>query len=257
VASSVPSARAPAPWRARVILWFALLAITLIAWAYLFWMPMAPGDFGAVGRRLFSAMSPRVADALLMLAMWIIMMVAMMLPSAAPMIDTYARIVRTRAPASANARIWLFTAGYLLAWTIFSIVATAAQLLLQKTGVINNALTAAPVFGAILLIVAGVYQLSPLKNLCLTGCRSPLGFLTTHWREGGGGALRMGLSHGLFCLGCCWMLMALLFVFGVMNLAWVAALSVFVILEKSLPGGRLLARLSGIAMLAGGLALLI
>ncbi len=244
-------------WRDRAIIWAALVGITVIAWLYLAWMPMSSSDFGTFGSRIFVIMTPGLSDAVLMFLMWAVMMVAMMLPSAAPMIDTYTQMVRSRESSSSTSRVTLFGAGYMVAWTAFSVAATAAQLILQRSGAISSALIAVPTLGALMLIVAGVYQLTPLKNLCLTRCRTPLGFLMTEWREGARGAFVMGVRHGMMCVGCCWMLMLLLFVFGVMNLVWVAVLSIFVILEKSLPAGRLIARGSGIAMLAGGLALLI
>jgi predicted metal-binding membrane protein len=239
----------------RLVLWSGLGAITLLGWLYLVWMPMAPGDFGSVGRSILRMMPASVADAALMFLMWAVMMVAMMLPSAAPMIETYARLVAGRGE-HPGLRVWIFAAGYLVAWTLFSGVATAAQLSMQRIGAVTGAMTATPIVGAALLIMAGAYQLTPLKNACLTRCRTPLGFLMSEWRDGAAGALMMGVRHGAICLGCCSMLMILLFVFGVMNLVWVAALSIFVVLEKLLPGGRLIARVSGVAMLAAGLAIL-
>ncbi len=244
-------------WRDRAVVLTALAAITTIAWLYLMWMPMSSSDFGNFGSRVLGLMAPDLKNAVLMFLMWSVMMVAMMLPSAAPMIDTYARIVHSRENSSPSFCVALFGTGYLIVWTIFSGAATSAQLLLQRSGAVNGALMAAPALSALMLIAAGIYQLTPLKNLCLTRCRTPLGFLMTEWREGSRGALLMGMRHGVMCVGCCWMVMFLLFIFGVMNLIWIAALSVFVILEKSLPGGRLIARSSGIAMLAGGIALLL
>lgn len=241
--------------RERLALWCGLGAATIIAWLYLVWMPMSPGDLGSIGMRILGTMPPTVADATLMFLMWAVMMVAMMLPSAAPMIETYARVAAGRG-ASARLSVWVFTAGYLVIWTVFSAVATAEQLLLQQVGIVTGAMTATPIVAAVILITAGVYQVTPVKNLCLSRCRSPIGFLTTEWREGVAGAFRMGLRHGILCAGCCGMLMLLLFVFGVMNLVWVAALSILILLEKLLPGGRLIARVSGVAMLAGGLAML-
>jgi len=254
-APAAPGLSAIAP-RDRAVLWGSLGAITALAWLYLAWMPMSAGDFGGRAARLLSAVSPGTAEAALMFLMWAVMMVAMMVPSAAPMIETYARIARGRS-ARPGYCVGLFAAGYLAIWTGFSVVATAAQIALQRAGVVSGALTATPVVSAALLIVAGLYQVTPLKDVCLSRCRSPLGFLMTEWREGPAGACVMGLRHGAMCVGCCWMLMLLLFVFGVMNLIWVAALSVFVLLEKSLPAGRLVARASGFAMLAGGIALLV
>jgi len=229
--------------------------VTVLAWLYLVWMPMSASNFGGFGRRLLGATSPEVANAWIMFLMWAVMMVAMMLPSAAPMIETYARVAPARG--GSLARVWIFAAGYVVVWTIFSALATAAQLSLQRLGMINNAMTATPILAALLLLATGLYQLTPLKTLCLSQCRSPLGFLMTQWREGASGALLMGLRHGVICFGCCAMLMVLLFVFGVMNLTWVAALSLLVLLEKALPVGRLIARVSGVAMLAAGIALLV
>jgi predicted metal-binding membrane protein len=217
-------------------------------------MPMSVSDFGGFGRRLLSAVAPDIAAAWLMFLMWAVMMVAMMLPSAAPMIETYARVAPGRG--SSRFRVSIFAAGYVVVWTLFSALATGAQLWLQRVGIVTSAMTATPIVGGVLLLAAGIYQLTPMKTLCLSQCRSPLGFLMTSWRDGGSGAFLMGLHHGLFCFGCCAMLMILLFVFGVMNLMWVAALSLLVLLEKVLPGGRLIARLSGVAMLAAGVALL-
>lgn len=254
--SPEPGAPSPAAWRDRAILWSSLAAITLIAWLYLLWMPMAPSDLGAFGRAALFRVPPGLVDTLLTFMMWAVMMVAMMLPSAAPMIATYARLVSTRIAASRWRLSAIFAASYLIVWTVFSALATIGQLGLQHLGLVTNALTTVPIASAILLILAGIYQVSALKRVCLTGCRSPVGFFMTDWREGAGGALRMGLRHGAMCLGCCWLLMLLLFVFGAMNLVWVAALSAFVLLEKLLPGGRLIARGSGIAMIAAGLVML-
>ena len=243
-------------WRDRAILWASLAAITLIAWLYLLRMPMSSADFGGLAHRALLAMPPALVEGWLTFMMWVVMMVAMMLPSAAPMIETYATMVRDRGVARWS-RVGLFTAGYIIVWTLFSAVATIGQLLLQPVGIVTNAMTTVPAISAALLILAGIYQVTPLKSLCLTRCRSPVGFFMTAWRDGASGALRMGLRHGAMCLGCCWMLMLLLFVFGVMNLIWIAALSVFVLLEKLLPHGRLIARGSGVAMIAAGVGLLI
>ena len=248
--------RAVSPgWRDRAILWTSLVAITLIAWLYLLRMPMSSADLGGWAHRALRTMPPALVEGWLTFMMWAVMMVAMMLPSAAPMIETYATMVRDRASAPWS-QVARFTAGYLIVWTLFSALATIGQVLLQRVGIVTNAMTTVPLISAGLLILAGLYQVTPLKNLCLTGCRSPVGFFMTEWRNGASGALRMGLRHGVMCLGCCWMLMLLLFVFGVMNLIWIAALSIFVLLEKLLPHGRLIARGSGVAMIAAGVKLL-
>jgi predicted metal-binding membrane protein len=184
-----------------------------------------------------------------MLVMWVAMMVAMMLPSALPMILLFAGTQRERArrPAAVAA----FTAGYVVVWGGFSVAAVVLQALLQERMLVSSTLatTSAPL-GAGILALAGIYQLTPLKQACLVRCRSPLGFLLARWRDGLGGALAMGLRHGAFCLGCCWALMALLFVGGVMNLAWVAVLTVFVLAEEIAARGPWLSRASGVVLLA-------
>ena len=242
------------PPRERLTLLAALAVITALSWLYLVRMPMVPADLGAVGVLLLSVLPPRLADVWLTFMMWSVMMVAMMLPSASSMILTYAAIARRRAGNSAYA-LWVFAGAYLVIWTLFSAAATAGQLLLENTSLLYGASRTSSVAGAVLLMLAGLYQLTPLKNLCLAHCRSPLGFLMTQWRDGTTGAFIMGIKHGAQCLGCCWMLMGLLFVFGAMNLIWVAAISILVILEKLAPFGHAIARVSGVAMLAGAIAL--
>ena len=183
-----------------------------------------------------------------MLVMWLGMMVAMMLPSAAPMILLFAGTQRGRGGHGVS--VATFTLGYVLVWGGFSVAAVILQGYLQQEMLVSSALaTTSAWLGASILAVAGLYQLTPLKYACLVRCRSPLGFLISRWRDGAGGALVMGLRHGAFCLGCCWALMALLFVGGVMNLAWVAVLTVFVLAEKLVARGPWLSRLSGVALL--------
>jgi predicted metal-binding membrane protein len=242
------------PPRERLTLLAALAVITALSWLYLVRMPMVPADLGAVGVLLLSVLPPRLADVWLTFMMWSVMMVAMMLPSASSMILTYAAIARRRDGKSAYA-LWVFAGAYIVIWTLFSAAATAGQLLLENASLLYGASRTSSVAGAVLLMLAGLYQLTPLKNLCLAHCRSPLGFLMTQWRDGVTGAFIMGIKHGAQCLGCCWMLMGLLFVFGAMNLIWVAAISILVILEKLAPFGHAIARVSGVAMLAGAIAL--
>ncbi|MBA2564220.1 MAG: DUF2182 domain-containing protein [Gemmatimonadetes bacterium] len=186
--------------------------------------------------------------------MWAVMMIAMMLPSAAPMILLFAAANRTRRihgrPVVSTA---VFTAGYLLAWSVYSAVAALAQLALHDAALLSPMMTSAtPALGGTLLIAAGVYQWTALKRTCLAHCRSPLTFLSSEWREGRLGALRMGATHGTYCVGCCWALMALLFVAGVMNLLWVAAIAGFVLVEKLVPGGEWVGRLAGAALVGWG-----
>lgn len=248
--------------RERVLVLIALIAATALAWIYLVFtaaamahMPVETGNIMAVAQ----AKPWGTADFALMFLMWVVMMVGMMLPSAAPTVLLFAATCRKSrerdasfAPASA------FVFGYLLTWTGFSLVATTIQWGLNEAALLSPTMvSASPLLGGCLLIGAGVYQWTPLKYACLKHCQSPLDFLTTHWRRGTLGAQRMGLEHGVFCVGCCWVLMGLLFVGGVMNLLWIAAIAVFVLLEKLAPFGRLGGRVSGIALALIGLAVLI
>jgi predicted metal-binding membrane protein len=171
---------------------------------------------------------------LLMLLMWWVMMLAMMLPSATPMILLYATVNR-RKRESGNPFVptGIFIAGYVIAWGVFSIIATMLQWSLEEAALLSPMMESSSIwFGAALLIAAGIYQLTPLKQVCLKNCQSPVGFLMHHWRPGRQGALIMGLEHGAYCLGCCWVLMGLLFFGGVMNLLWIAGLAIFVMIEK-------------------------
>ena len=227
--------------REQPLLLGGILVLVVLAWAYL-----AKGG----GMTM-------TANFALVLAMWWVMMVAMMLPSAAPAIMLYARVRNSRGDAATIAAPWLFLAGYLIAWGGFSAAAAAGQLALVNLSWIGamtlRASTPALVGGA--LIAAGAYQLTPWKNACLSSCRSPAQFLTRHWRPGASGAVRLGLLHGAVCIGCCWLLMILLFAGGVMNLAWVALLAGLVAVEKLASRGPLLSRWVGVGMILGGVAL--
>lgn len=194
------------------------------------------------------------ADFVLTFVMWSVMMVAMMVPSAAPMILTFARVQRRRAERNAPlVPTSAFLAGYLLAWTGFSALATLAQWGLHAAAVLNpHTQTVAPWLGGIVLIAAGAFQFTPAKKACLRHCRSPLDFIARHWRDGQGGALAAGLHHGGYCVGCCWVLMSLLFVAGVMNLLWVATIAAFVLVEKMLPQGTAIGFSAGGLLLVGG-----
>ena len=199
----------------------------------------------------------------LMIAMWWIMMIAMMTPSAAPTILLYARVHR-QALAQGQVQEKLaptgaFAAGYLLVWLGFAAAAATAHWALQRAGLVSATMMGSRsrwLSGAV-LIAAGLYQLSPLKNICLAHCRAPTSFLSRHWRPHALGALRLGALHGAYCVGCCWMLMALLFVGGVMNLTWIAALAILVLIEKALPAGQWVGRGAGIALIGWGVATLV
>ncbi|RWL19508.1 MAG: DUF2182 domain-containing protein [Mesorhizobium sp.] len=199
----------------------------------------------------------------LMIAMWWVMMVAMMSPSAAPTILLYARVHRH---ALAQGQIQdklaptgVFMAGYLLVWLGFAVVATALHWLLEREAFVSATMMSSQSrwLSGIVLIAAGLYQLSPLKNACLSHCRAPTAFLARHWRPHAVGALRLGALHGAFCVGCCWMLMGLLFVGGIMNLVWVAGLAILVLAEKLFPAGQWVGRAAGIALIAWGSATLL
>lgn len=190
----------------------------------------------------------------LLFAMWVVMMVGMMLPSAAPTLLLYAGVVRKSPECErARAHVYAFACGYLLVWTAFSLLATVLQRLFARWLLLSPMMESRGWFGGALLIAAGVYQLTPFKRTCLESCRSPAAFISTHWRRGVSGAFYIGVAHGAFCLGCCWALMLLLFVGGVMNLWWIAALTIFVLLEKLAPLGAQGGRLSGLLILAFGI----
>ncbi len=243
--------------RERVIILLAVTGVTALSWLYLLQLGHGMPDMV----RAAMPMSPRWTPATFALtfAMWAVMMVGMMLPSAAPMILTFSALRRREAEAAARIPpTLLFASGYLLAWSGFSLLATLLQWMLDRLAQFSplHMTTNAPLGGALFLL-AGLYQMTPLKQACLRHCRSPFAFLFNRWRDGWTGALRMGLDHGGYCLGCCWLLMALLFVVGVMNLLWVAAIALFVFAEKLLRGGTWIARISGIAMAGYGIWLMI
>lgn len=195
---------------------------------------------------------------LAMLIMWTVMMMAMMLPGAAPMMLLFATLERKqRERSTPYVPTSLFTLGYAVVWLGFSALATTAQWELGRLALLSSALAVTnAVLAGFVLLAAGAYQLSSLKETCLRNCRSPLDFLTRHWRGGRRGAVVMGLVHGLYCLGCCWMLMMLLFVGGIMNFLWVAGIAVYVLLEKTLPAGRWMGSAAGILLIGwGGVAL--
>ena len=199
----------------------------------------------------------------LMVAMWWVMMIAMMLPSASPVVLLYTRVQRhhTRLAGEQNAVVptLSFVLGYLLSWLAFSLLATVLQWALEQLGLVHGMMMWSSNRGlsALFLVAAGLYQLSPQKAACLDHCQSPVAFLSRHWRSGRLGALRMGLLHGAYCVGCCWSLMLLLFVGGIMNLVWIAGLAIFVLVEKLLSGGDRLARYAGGLLVMAGIWLLL
>ncbi len=252
--------------RDRYLTIAGLAVIVLLAWAYLFYLAQEMDGMGEMTGMRDGAMagSARMmewgpVDFGLMFLMWAVMMVGMMVPSAAPMILTFAAINRRRRESgSLFVPTGVFLAGYLMVWAFFSVAATAVQWALHSATLLSPMLSSAsPILGGILLLTEGVFQWTPLKNACLRHCRTPMGFITNDWREGRRGALAMGLHHGAYCLGCCWALMGLLFLLGVMNLLWIAALAGFVLAEKVVPGGLWAGRIAGLGLLVWGLWLLL
>lgn len=195
----------------------------------------------------------------LVFLMWCVMMVAMMLPSAAPMILLFAQVAQRSAHAEApTARTYAFAGGYLAAWAAFSLAATVLQRLLAGAALMSPMMAyTSTTLSALTLMGAGVYQWTPLKRRCLVHCRSPLHWLSRSWRPGIGGALRMGASHGVYCVGCCWMLMLLLFSVGVMNLMWIVLIAGFVLVERRAPLGARIGRIGGALLVAAGIGLLV
>lgn len=243
----------------RWIIAAGLGIVTLLCWGWL--VPMARDMYGAMdGPSAWMMTSTWDTEHLLLLwTMWAVMMAGMMLPSAAPLLLLYGASLRRRsADAAGPSRVYGMAAGYLLVWLLFSAVATGLQRALSGLLLLTPMMEVArPGAAGALLLLAGVYQLTPLKGTCLQACRSPLSFITSRWRPGASGAVRMGIEHGLYCLGCCWALMLLLFAGGVMNLYVIAALTVLVLVEKVAPFGVQSSRVSGVALLALGAWLVI
>jgi predicted metal-binding membrane protein len=233
------------------------LAVTL-AWAYLAWMAWGMRHMDVAMALMPGMVDWSALDLLLVWAMWALMMAGMMLPTAAPMLLAFDAMARRVNPPRPPAHTLAFATGYLAVWATFSVAATLLQWgLLERRLVSPMMASTSPWLGGALLILAGAYQFTPWKMTCLALCRSPLGFLVKEWRRGLRGAVGMGVRHGVFCLGCCWALMALLFVLGVMNLLWIVALTLLVLTEKTLPAARWLVRASGAGLVGWGACLLV
>lgn len=240
--------------RSRVVIVGAISAVVVLAWAYLFLgAGMSMHDMADMPmERQPTVWTP--AYFAVVLIMWVVMMAAMMLPSAAPMILLYNKIARNREPEGDYARrVGLFGLGYILTWSAFSLMAVVLQFGLDQANLLSPMMNTTSIWlaGAV-LVVAGIYQWTPLKQACLRQCRSPLEVLIAEWRDGEKGALLMGLRHGAYCLGCCWVLMLLLFVGGVMNMVWIVAISVFIAIEKLAPAGHWIGKAAGVAMAMWG-----
>ena len=241
--------------RDRRVVLAGLAGVVTLSWVYLMYlvqrMSVMQMPMTGMAMAQWQAWSP--VDFALMLLMWVVMMVAMMVPSASPMMLTFTAIYRRKTKGDVALPTTTFVAGYLIVWSTFSLVATLGQWGLHQAALLSPMMiSTSHLLGGVLLIAAGAFQWSGLKQACLSKCRSPLSFLLNEWREGSTGALVMGLHHGLYCTRCCWALMALLFVGGVMNLLWVAAIAVFVLVEKIAPRQWHVARIAGLGLMAWG-----
>ncbi len=252
--------------RDRQVVVATLIAVIAMAWL---WILLGAGTgmsamgmiLGASPDGMASMMAPAlwtVGYAGIMFTMWWVMMAAMMLPSAAPILLLFAQINRKEKSAGRPfIPTGIFAAGYLVSWGAFSALATGLQWALERLGLLSPMMATTNYWlGGAILLAAGVWQLTPIKGICLRHCRSPMGFLVQSWRPGRGGAFRMGLEHGSFCLGCCWFLMGLLFFGGIMNLFWIIGLAAFVLLEKTVPMGSWIGRIVGVGIAAWGVLLL-
>jgi predicted metal-binding membrane protein len=243
--------------RDRLGLVSCLLLVVVLSWAYL----LAGAGMQKMGDMLMPMSTGpwTLGHALLVVVKWAVMMAAMMLPSAAPMILLFAAIARRRSErGESSVTASAFAFGYLVVWVAFSLAATALQFGLEQAALLSSMMqTTSIALGGAVLIAAGIYQWTPLKQACLRYCRSPLESMVAYWRPGGRGALLMGLRHGAFCLGCCWLLMLLLFVGGVMNFAWIGGIALFVLVEKLSPAGHWLGRAAGALLVAWGSATLL
>jgi predicted metal-binding membrane protein len=235
----------------------ALLAIALLAWAYLV-RDARQMDAGLSCCSAQDFLSP-IGAMTSLFVMWSVMMVAMMLPTALPMVLTFAAVARNRRQAGRSyTPAAVFVSGYVLVWCAFSAAAAVTQWWLNRHAVLSpNMASTSAIFAGALLVLAGAFQFTPLKRACLRHCRGTLEFITTRWREGTAGALRMGIEHGAFCTGCCWALMLLLFLLGVMNLYWVALLTMLVCVEKMLPARLRISSAVGVILFGWGLFILV
>jgi predicted metal-binding membrane protein len=257
--------------RDRAIVAAALFVVAGLAWAYVLWLAadMDMGGMNMSGFRMVPAgmvlMTPattpwNASEFAFVFAMWAVMMVGMMTPSATPMILIYTRVGHQAAlqgkPFAASS--W-FASGYLLVWIGFALVATFAQWALERGSLLTPTMaTTSATLSGVILTAAGLYQWTPLKNACLRQCQTPLQFIQHHggFRPDAFGSLALGAHHGTYCVGCCWVLMALLFVGGVMNVLWVAALTIFVLVEKVIPAGWVVSRVAGATLFVGGIWML-
>jgi predicted metal-binding membrane protein len=245
--------------RDRTIILAGLAAIILAAAIYTVRMAQTYGGMPATILHQHDHAGQGSDSFLILFTMWAVMMVAMMSPTAVPMVLMHTKVERHRHPEQTPfVPTTIFFMGYILVWAAFSAVLALGQMLLQSTALLSPGMaSASPWLAGGILIAAGLFQFSKLKEACLSQCRSPVTYFMLEWREGNTGALRMGLKHGVHCVGCCWVLMALLFVAGVMNLLWMALITVFVLIEKVMPRGELFGRVGGVGMVIWGIGIIV
>jgi predicted metal-binding membrane protein len=244
----------------RLIVVSGLAGVVVLSWVYIFAaavMSMDAGVGGSAMMEIQNAWTPTYFA--VMLVMWWVMMMAMMLPSAAPMVLLFAALNRKNQQAGRPyVPVAVFAGGYVAIWGGFSLAATLLQWWLEYMALLSPMMASTSgLLGAGLLVAAGIYQLTPLKHACLRHCRTPIDFIGRRWRQGAWGAFTMGLEHGLFCLGCCWVLMGLLFYGGVMNLWWIASLAAYVLFEKLTPAGHWVGRFGGVVLILWGVSILV
>lgn len=239
----------------RYLILGSLLALAVVAWVFLIWQSSMMSNQMMSSQMMSLTMG---MNALLFMVIWVVMMVAMMFPASLPMVLAFSKIYESRREQNHPfVPTWVFVSAYLLIWSLCGVVAYLLALGIEQAAsysmwLMDNAAR----FGGGTLVLAGIYQISPLKDICLTKCRTPFQFILTSWRAGYGGAFRMGLEHGLYCFGCCWLLFAILFPLGIMSLTVMALISALIFAEKVLPGGRLLSKLAGAGLIVYGLLII-
>lgn len=247
--------------RDRSIIITGLVLITILSWLYIIYLyrQMVVMDMSAVFFAMPMTQHWTITDFALLFVMWLVMMIAMMTPSVSPLILIFAMVNRKkRQQQDPFVHTGYLLAGYFLVWGGFSLPATLLQWLLQQVSLLNPEMkTTSKILGSIILIAAGIFQFTALKKTCLGNCRTPIDFIHRNWKEGKLGALKMGIENGMYCLGCCWVLMVLLFFSGVMNLLWIALITVFVLIEKTFPQPKWISSVAGIALIAYGFIVLI
>jgi predicted metal-binding membrane protein len=247
--------------RQRLLIATCIAIVCILAWGYLIRLNQQMSSAGGAEMSMrdmgMATNAPwGVADILFTFAMWTVMMIGMMTPSATPVLMVFTAWHVRRSERGISIAVLAFGLGYLVVWAGFSLLATLAQWALHQAALLSPMMSAtSPRLAGAIIIAAGIYQLTPFKHTCLSHCQTPIGFLMSHWRDGTGGAFRMGLQHGIYCVGCCWVLMCVLFAVGVMNLVWVAVLTAFILVEKLGIGGDYVPRIGGALLIVAGVVM--